>query len=1464
MALDLNFLKKKYEEMLGGAGNAIMTAGANVQNWLESPTSRVNLPLVDENSLTARTSMVPRPIANMFKSGIETVATETPKTMYDISKSLAAMIQGFRGQDIRPYQPTSTAGKFGQSLADQYVSAQNPLDLIQKQFDTVGNYGPGKMSVPLTNIRLPEFGISESQGARNLSDMIGAFKAPLAATGLSNPMGMLGYTVLGGAMNVGIAPFTTRGTNVIKNFNEGAMNASEKAALMTGGMTATNPYLARLGGLPAQSVGNVVQGIGLDRAAGYETTPESMLLDLIMPGASKLASKATKAALKNVADQINKTGKVDDVTVRQIVSEADKVGIKTNEMEVKQKLEQPQIKETLRVYRGEGGAIQDVLKESGAGAMFGEGKYYATTPEYASKYGKVSAENLDLKSSEILKLDTDAKLDGYVRKAMQAYPEMDGTTAISKLAADEGYKAIEGFDTVNVLNTKQDIETDLPNNITPLTTKEGDIIGYSVEGSKKAPVYKGDNIRPLTKVARIIEKNTAKQVDVPVARQYDPNLITGTWNRIGSSIEGFFNRQGEAGKQFAKVYNLSRREGGTLAGKATVAMTNAINKLSKEDLDNFVEVAEGRMEANTPALKEAVAIWDVIRKDIAQKAADANLNIRRPDGSVIEFTPREGYYPHFIPDEYLKNEALQKTLFEKMVEAGNAKSVAEAKTLFENYMKRNIRRRYGNLEYAREIDLPIYERDPRKVLLSYIDNAYHRVTDAKYFGPRDERAYKVADQISLKGGDGELARKMIDRVFGKEPTDTFANKVSKTATGFQTVTKLGLGQITNVGQSISTMLKTNPIVTIMAMGDALGPNRKSAKEFTQMTGEILESSMDEFNKQAGGEMPLVKKFLSKIGFSASERFNRIVAANAGKRHAQYLADQLLSNPNNKVARRALERLDIDADTVIRNGGLDKSQLITAAQKVVEDTQFKTEKFDLPYLWTSPYGKILTQFKSFAFKQSQFITKQSKVVAKEAMQGNLRPFANMMIVGGIAAPIAGEMINGVKSIIRNKERKEGAVERYINDVFTTLSLGLFSDVGTLVTGKYGMGGTISTLAGPTASQGYNLITAGQSLFQDRKSLTGTDEFVARVKPMTRELLKMIPVLGTTLSNTFVPNDSVDAYIGINQKEEKEISQFTGESNMGLKLFGFDFAGKANAADTNIPMYEEDAKLLYENDLAFMKSFREKKAAIEYGKYDTEADRKKALDEFYAKTDYAMKRMNATVTRFPEIRDQLLKENYGFDKFKEIKGDDAISNYQRTAEAYKISNKIVDDMRVGGLSADQTVKMLSDLGITEEDAAYYYMASQNQDIRADMIRTAIAENGNEPDRNGLINSLIELRREVNGKMVLQNAIIDDLYNDDLITKSERDVLKAIEYEDGKPRIKKSSGLGSGSGSKSKTASKAMGTALVNASKATRKALNTPRSSVKQKDYSNYKPAKVVPVNASRASMPTPKIKLRKVSK
>jgi len=167
----------------------------------------------------------------------------------------------------------------------------------------------------------------------------------------------------------------------------------------------------------------------------------------------------------------------------------------------------------------------------------------------------------------------------------------------------------------------------------------------------------------------------------------------------------------------------------------------------------------------------------------------------------------------------------------------------------------------------------------------------------------------------------------------------------------------------------------------------------------------------------------------------------------------------------------------------------------------------------------------------------------------------------LFVAGVVAPTIGEVINDVRSILTNKKRdEEGLAERYVNNVFTTLSLGLVDDAGTLITGKYGAGGTIGAIGGPTSSDVFAGIQAGQNLTKDRKTLTGKDEFVARTKPLARFAIKKIPVFGQTLSNTLIPNDYINTYAGTNrqssneagiQKVEKAVSEENTQAEQLLK-------------------------------------------------------------------------------------------------------------------------------------------------------------------------------------------------------------------------------------------------------------------------------------------------------------------------
>jgi hypothetical protein len=127
----------------------------------------------------------------------------------------------------------------------------------------------------------------------------------------------------------------------------------------------------------------------------------------------------------------------------------------------------------------------------------------------------------------------------------------------------------------------------------------------------------------------------------------------------------------------------------------------------------------------------------------------------------------------------------------------------------------------------------------------------------------------------------------------------------------------------------------------------------------------------------------------------------------------------------------------------------------------------------------------------------------------------------------------------------------------------------------------------------------------------------------------------------------------------------------------------------------------------------------------------------------------------------------------------------TNYEKAVKedaAYKLVSKILDS----SLTADEQKQALNDLGITPEDASYYNIARQPNDLKYIYVTDEIGKL-NPSDRSQLLNYLVSQRKDVNGNMILSNGVVDDLYDDQIITKSERDQLKALSIKNGQVKTK-----------------------------------------------------------------------------
>ena len=382
-------------------------------------------------------------------------------------------------------------------------------------------------------------------------------------------------------------------------------------------------------------------------------------------------------------------------------------------------------------------------------------------------------------------------------------------------------------------------------------------------------------------------------------------------------------------------------------------------------------------------------------------------------------------------------------------------------------------RKFGNLERAREVNLPFYDVNPDRVIPRYFEGAYGRLEVVKNFGPNGEMKDKIVKAIAEEGGDYNSFETAFSRIFGVEAErpvlDTFGKGTLQKIRDYEVITKLGLAVIPNSTQSINTAFTVGLKNTLQGIFQS---TRKEGQEFAIRTGATLQSTVDDvIRRSTSGSSSWASNFLKATGFSATERMNRTIAANAGRNYINGNVRTMLKNPFDKTAKRRLSELGLNPEKILNRGSATHDELLLGSQSIVNKTQFRSDVLDLPIFFSSPEGKLVTQFKTFAFNQTKLI---KDAILKEAARGNLKP----MITAVSIMPILGEGVKDVRSVLSGKTRDTAGMERIAENIGAVGSLGILSDLWS--SAKFGS--VTNMLAGPgisDASEGVTgLILASQ--------------------------------------------------------------------------------------------------------------------------------------------------------------------------------------------------------------------------------------------------------------------------------------------------------------------------------------------------------------------------------------------------
>lgn len=445
--------------------------------------------------------------------------------------------------------------------------------------------------------------------------------------------------------------------------------------------------------------------------------------------------------------------------------------------------------------------------------------------------------------------------------------------------------------------------------------------------------------------------------------------------------------------------------------------------------------------AKTTAEREAIHLQskakESLRRDILENMVykEKAFNNIEKAASVLD-----GWSEYVLTGQRIINEK-NKPFFEYLIKTGQAKSLEEAEgKAFRDFLRRPLPRipRFGPLEYSRELNVPIYDPDPRRVIPSYVLNAYTRLETARSFGPQNQKLNAMLNKIRKTEGV-EVARdvdKLIRTITGQIDRAPAREKLSITLRMLQ-VPKLSFGQILNISQSyLNTWLGAD--LGSMAYGLQSAFKDAGVREGLR-AGATLQSVINQQLAYFGGGQNFANNILKYTGFNWTELFNRTVTANATKKYVEKTFDKLKANPDNRFLRWRLEEFMINPDEALAKGALTETETLRAMNKGTIMMQFLSDPLYLPEFASSPEGKAFFQFKNYSYNQAIFVKRQL-LNPNIPLTHKLR---SLLILGTIF-PMSGEVALDVRSLLTGAKRPTKAWDRYWSNISNAGTFGLWTD------------------------------------------------------------------------------------------------------------------------------------------------------------------------------------------------------------------------------------------------------------------------------------------------------------------------------------------------------------------------------------------------------------------------------------
>lgn len=551
------------------------------------------------------------------------------------------------------------------------------------------------------------------------------------------------------------------------------------------------------------------------------------------------------------------------------------------------------------------------------------------------------------------------------------------------------------------------------------------------------------------------------------------------------------------------------------AGKDIGEVRDILLPFTAKERMHIGGIMEGLELPASTRYSDAAEKLGAVMERYASEAEQLGVREILPDGGVVPFRRMANYFPHYYDERTIKKyttpgSAEFEQLALRLQKIAAARDPKEAQRLARRVFELPSEFRTGPINFARQLHLPGYERDPMHALSKYIYDVRRRLEITRSFGHDHKGVLPYIEQIMADGGNGKLAQQLF-RAFAAPGLPNDYAALTRATSTYNILTMLSTAGIVQPAQLLNVAARTNISALMQGIGAAM---KREGREWAHTTGGHLDEVLKDM---LGVDVSQPTEFFLKymIGLEPLDKANRIIAALSGRFHAEQLAEKWSVVKSAQARERIaaqIEKLGLKASDLEAQGGKwTNDQLRIAGFKVSTNTQFASQVMDLPEFKNHALGKVLYQFKPFALQQTEFINNEILAPARAYItsggrRGSLGPLMRYSAgVGPVGAAI-GQLVRGIKGRVPS----EDPTFRTIENLALAGGLGIYYDIWSAMAA--GPERIMSFLAGPSAGELTAYLGEG---------------FIATTKGdpqrLTRHILRRIPLIGQPLVNVWLPKE-----------------------------------------------------------------------------------------------------------------------------------------------------------------------------------------------------------------------------------------------------------------------------------------------------------------------------------------------------